>query len=51
MIRTLYKTQEGQLLIATGHFTKEEIKSLMRAGYRFREPNVNKHGIRVEVAR
>ena len=32
-----------------GHFNHEEIKELKLEGYREREPQVNKNGIRVEV--
>ncbi|MDY0394766.1 hypothetical protein ACFSMW_06720 [Virgibacillus halophilus] len=49
MIKTLYKRIEGQTLVIVGELSNQEIKDLKQAGYRFEEPNVNKHGIRVEV--
>lgn len=47
MIKTLYKKQDGDLLVITGHFSRQELKALQHEGYREREPNVNKHGIPV----
>lgn len=48
-IKTLYKRRDGETLIVTGDLSKQEIKALMKVGYRFDEPQINKHGIRVEV--
>lgn len=46
MIKTLYKKQDGDLLVITGHFSRQELKALQQDGYRLQEPQVNKHGIR-----
>ncbi len=44
---TLYKLRDGDLLIVTGHLSKQEVKDLIRQGYRHREPQINRHGIPV----
>ncbi|WP_162986464.1 hypothetical protein [Virgibacillus sp. Bac332] len=46
-IETLYKHREGQTLVVAGHLSKYEIKALINNGWRFEEPMVNKHGIKV----
>ncbi len=44
---TLYKLQDGQLLIITGHLNKHEINMYKHEGYRKDNPLINKSGIRV----
>lgn len=44
---TLYKKQDGQTLILVGHFNKHELRFYKQLGYKQRNPDVNKHGIRV----
>lgn len=46
-INTLYKRRDGQTLVITGHFNKAELKDYQKQGYKFRNPDLNKHGIRV----
>ncbi len=44
---TLYKLRDGDLLIVTGHLSKQEVKDLTRQGYGLRNPLLNKNGIPV----
>ena len=44
---TLYKKQDGQTLILVGHFNKHELRFYKQLGYKKKNPDVNKHGIRV----
>lgn len=46
-MQTLYKMQDGDVLIVVGHFNKNEIRELKLQGYRVDQPNVNKNGIPV----
>ena len=46
-MNVLYKKQDGQTLVIAGHFNKHELKEYNRQGYKFRNPDGNKHGIRV----
>ena len=47
---TLYKLQDGELLVVTGHLSKAEIKEYKLLGYRMQNPTVNKHGIPIKGA-
>lgn len=45
---TLYKMQDGDVLVIVGHFSRYELQELKREGYREYRPNTNKHGIPVQ---
>lgn len=46
-VHTLYKLEEGQVLVVMGHFTKAELYWLNKDGYRVNHPKRNKNGIGV----
>lgn len=46
---TLYKMQDGEVLVVTGHLSRQEVKELMKQGYRSKNPRVNKNGIPVSA--
>ena len=41
------KRTQGKTLVVCGNFNSREIKQLKAEGYRYRVPQVNKHGIPV----
>lgn len=49
-MKTLHKKENGALLTVAGHFNRQEIKVLLREGWRFpkkSELQMNRHGIPV----
>lgn len=47
MLRTLYRTIDGERRIIHGHLTKHEVAALRREGWREQQPQINKNGIPV----
>lgn len=47
MLRTLYRTVDGERQVIHGHLTKYEIAAHKREGWREEKPQVNRHGIPV----
>lgn len=47
MIKTLYKTIDGDRRVIHGHLTKYEVAALRKEGWREQQPQTNKNGIPV----
>ncbi|WP_336822968.1 hypothetical protein [Sporosarcina sp. USHLN248] len=45
MLRTLYRTVDGERRIIHGHLSKYEVAALKQEGWRVDKPQVNRHGI------
>ncbi|WP_160327699.1 hypothetical protein [Sporosarcina koreensis] len=45
MLRTLYRTIDGERRVIHGHLSKYEVAALRKEGWREDRPQTNRHGI------